>query len=159
MYEEPGFADEVVVVLVDGEVVDGFLAWQRSDRNHPAPVPLKGLELISHPHTTRFDPGGLRLAAFDPEGMTSAGPERIMFALDAYLQQRVLVQRSERRDRLRDSPTPFQQPRNRSPSSLLGALRRTAASKRPRAARDETDLGDHSNTRRLGKYPIHPNCS
>jgi hypothetical protein len=101
VYQETRLPDEVVVVLVYGEVVDGFLAWQRSDRNHPAPVPLKGLELISHPHITRFDPGGLRLAAFDPEGMTSAGPERIMFALDAYLQQRVLVQRSERRDRLR----------------------------------------------------------
>jgi hypothetical protein len=37
MYKEPSLADEVIMVQIDGEVVDRFLAWERGDRHHPAP--------------------------------------------------------------------------------------------------------------------------
>ena len=46
--KKPSFADEVIMVLVYGEVVDGFLAWERGDRNHPAPSAQDGLQQIAH---------------------------------------------------------------------------------------------------------------
>jgi hypothetical protein len=100
--EEASFADEVIVIQIDGEVVDGFLAWERGDRHHPAPGALHRLYKVANLHPIRFEPNPIRgIAALDPEGMVDAGPQRRSLALDAHLQQRGLVQRSERRDRPR----------------------------------------------------------
>ena len=55
MNEEPSFADEVVVVLIDGEVVDGFLVCNRGDGNDSAPVPLQRLYKVADLHC-----GGVR---------------------------------------------------------------------------------------------------
>jgi hypothetical protein len=50
MYEEAGLTDEVVVIFGDGEVVYGFLAFDRGGRYHPAPIALLRLYKISHAH-------------------------------------------------------------------------------------------------------------
>jgi len=100
--KEPSFTDEVVVIFGDGEVIDGFLAWERGDGDDPAPGALHRLYKIAHMHLIRSEPTTVqRVAALDPEGMIDAGPQGRLLAFDAYFKQAGLVQRSERSDRLR----------------------------------------------------------
>ena len=102
MYQEPCLADEVVVILGDGEVVDRFLAWERGDGDDPAPGALHRLYKIAHLHLIRSEPTAvLRVAALDPEGMIDAGPQRRLLAFQPHLKQAGRVERSERRDWLR----------------------------------------------------------
>jgi hypothetical protein len=95
MNQEPSLTDEVIVIFVDGEVVDGFLAWERGYRDHPAPAALQRLYEIADAHVAGGHPGRRSLAALDPEGMLGAGPQRRSLALDAHVKERVLVQRGE----------------------------------------------------------------
>ena len=100
MNEEPSLSDEVVVVLIDGEVVDGFLVCNRGDGNDSAPVPLQRLYKIADLHCGGVEPARGILSAFDPEGVMCAWSEGVAFALDAYLEQAIFVRRGESGDGL-----------------------------------------------------------
>lgn len=47
MNQEPSFTYEVIMVLGDGEVVDGFLLLYRRDRLNLTPIAADGLKQIS----------------------------------------------------------------------------------------------------------------
>ena len=101
MNEEPSFTDEVVVILIDSEIVNGLLVFDRGDGGNAAPLAVDGEQAIADLHLPGRHPYAvLGVAAPDPERMPGTWPQQVVFALDTYLQQLVVVRRGERRDRL-----------------------------------------------------------
>ena len=84
MNEEACFADEVVVVFVGGEVVDGLLARHRRDRGDRAPIAIHSKEAIADAQVAGVDPLRGLVAVPRPEWMVRARPERQSFAFDAF---------------------------------------------------------------------------
>ena len=76
MNEEASFTNEIIMILIDGEVVDGFLAFERSDGRNPPPVAIHCLKQIAYLHFARFHPCAVsRISSPDPEWMSRAGPQ------------------------------------------------------------------------------------
>jgi hypothetical protein len=101
MYEEASFADEVVVIFVDSEIVNGLLMLDRRDGGNPAPLAVDGQQPVADLYLARWDPHAvLGVTTFDPEGMSCAWPQRFVLALDADLQKLVVVRAGESRDGL-----------------------------------------------------------
>ncbi len=56
--QEPCFTDEVVVIFVDSEVVDGFFARPRRDRSDRAPLAIDGKQTVADAQLTGMNPPG-----------------------------------------------------------------------------------------------------
>ena len=96
MNEEPSLTDEVVMVIGDSEIVNRLVAGDRVDGGDHAPLAADGLQAVADAHLSCGNPRALRFAALDPEGVAGAWVERVAFALDAHLEEFVVVRGGER---------------------------------------------------------------
>jgi len=88
MNQEPGFADEVVVIFGDGEVVDRLFPINGRDRFDLTPVAGEGGNQFSGVQVPGVDPmSAVGVAALDPERMPDRRPNRILFSGNVQLQQ------------------------------------------------------------------------
>jgi len=67
MYQEPGLADEVVVVFVDSEIVNCLLAGVWGDGRYHAPLAADGLQAVAYAHLAGWRPLGWRVGALDKQ--------------------------------------------------------------------------------------------
>jgi len=94
--KEASFPDEVVMVLGDSEIVNCLLAGEGGGAGDHAPFGADGYQAIAYAHFSGWRPLGFRVAAFGPEGVAGAWVERVAFALDAHLEEFVVVRGGER---------------------------------------------------------------
>lgn len=70
MDQEPGLSDEVVMISVNSEIVNGLLMRGRRNSNHAPPIPLGGLDEVADAHLSCGYPGSkIGVAASHPERM------------------------------------------------------------------------------------------
>jgi hypothetical protein len=89
-------ADEVIVILVYSEIVNCLLAGEGGGGGDHAPFAADGFQAIAYAHFSGWRPLGFRVAALDREGVAGAWVERVAFALDAHLEEFVVVRGGER---------------------------------------------------------------